>query len=297
MPLYAVIIGFCALVGCTANRQYRFVGSKTAAAFEGVEARHPYQLSFIEFDERGDYWDRNQIRDASIKIKQAGRPVLLIVFIHGWHNDASESSGDVHRFRCLLKQLGSSTAVRNLLVYGVYIGRRGESVARCGLPLSRLLWPAKQLSLYSRKSAVERAAGHPMADAVFWMVREARKYKPGSRTILVGHSLGALALEKVLAQSLPARLYTYSSDERGGTGSELYTPADLVLLINSAAESTYAKELIDTFRRIPEQPGTGTNIDSNHPLLISITSKADWATGTFFPIGTDATQSSNPESE
>ncbi len=270
------------LPGCVANKQYRFVGDPVSPAFEGHTAEHPYQLSFIEFDEHGDYWDRRQLASAASHIKKSAKPVLLVEFIHGWHNDASEDAGDVHRFRCLLKQIGSTAGTQRLEVQGVYIGWRGESVAR-----SPLLKLPSLLSLYSRKGAVERAAGHPMADSIFWLVREARKYKPGSRTVLIGHSLGALALEKVLAQSLPARLYTYNDDSEKGAGqNELYSPADLILLLNSAAESSYAKELIDTFRRLPQQPGEGTSIDPKHPLLISITSTADSATGTFFPIGT-----------
>lgn len=281
--LFALAAGaLLALPGCVANQQYRFVGDPQSPAFEGHTAEHPYQLSFIEFDERGDYWDRRQVGSAAHQIKKSAKPVLLVVFIHGWHNDASEDAGDVHRFRCLLKQLGSTEATKRLEVQGVFIGWRGESVARN--PLLKL---PSLLSLYSRKNAVERAAGHPMADSIFWMVREARKYQPGSRTVLIGHSLGALALEKVLAQSLPARLYTYGAGGEKGAGRDaLYSPADLILLLNSAAESSYAKELIDTFRRLPQQPGEGTAIDSRHPLLISVTSTADSATGTFFPIGT-----------
>ena len=275
-------VALLALPGCVANKQYRFVNSKESPAFESHTPEHPYQLSFIEFDERGDYWDRRQVGSAAHHIKTSAKPVLLVVFIHGWHNDASEEAGDVHRFRCLLKQIGSTDATKRLEVQGVFIGWRGESVAR-----NPLLKVPSLLSLYSRKSAVERAAGHPMADSIFWMVREARKYKPGSRTVLIGHSLGALALEKVLAQSLPARLYAYGGEgEKGAGRDELYSPADLIVLLNSAAESSYAKELIDTFRRLPQKPGEGTAIDPNHPLLISITSTADSATGTFFPIGT-----------
>ncbi len=275
------------LPGCTTNKQHRFVNvdsrDTTKSAFESyVPDEHPYQLSYIEFDERGDYWDRAQLADAARRIHRSKQPLLMVAFIHGWHNDASEQAGDVARFRCLLKQLGHSPATSQLRVHGVFIGWRGESVAR-----NSLLWVPKQLSLFNRKGAIERAAGHPMADSIYWLVRETRKYQPGSRTVLIGHSLGALGLEKILAQSLPARLYTYGTRSGGASASgELYTPADLVLLLNSAAESSYAKELVDTFRRIPRTPGSNTSIDPEHPLLISITSKADQATGKFFPIGT-----------
>jgi hypothetical protein len=60
------------------------------------------------------------------------------------------------------------------------------------------------------------------------------------------------------------------------------------VLLNSAAESIYAKEMIDMFRRRqPQRSSRGNDqISPERPLLVSITSKADFATGTLFPIGT-----------
>ena len=65
-------------------------------------------------------------------------------------------------------------------------------------------------------------------------------------------------------------------------GKPFDAPADLILLVNSAAESIYAKELSDMFARI----GHRDSVNPNRPLLISITSESDSATGGWFPIGT-----------
>jgi type IV secretory pathway VirJ component len=43
-----------------------------------------------------------------------------------------------------------------------------------------------------------------MSEAIFAMVHAARKSNSLARTVLIGHSFGALILEKVLAQALPA---------------------------------------------------------------------------------------------
>jgi hypothetical protein len=56
----------------------------------------------------------------------------------------------------------------------------------------------------------------------------------------------------------------------------------MILLLNSASESIYAKELSDMFRRAHF---TG-DISSRRPLILSITSEGDTATGNLFPIGT-----------
>jgi hypothetical protein len=117
-----------------------------------------------------------------------------------------------------------------------------------------------------------------MSEAIFAMVHAARKSNPQARTVLIGHSFGALVLEKTLAQALPAAFYA-QEDSGGG---KLLPPADMILLLNSASESIYAKELIDMFRRAH----FSGDISSRRPLILSITSEGDIATGHLFPIGT-----------
>ena len=65
-------------------------------------------------------------------------------------------------------------------------------------------------------------------------------------------------------------------------GGTFNAPADLVLLVNSAAESIYAKELSDMFRGI----GHRGHINPERPLLVSLTSETDTATSGWFPRGT-----------
>src|SRR5205814_3236813 len=60
--------------------------------------------------------------------------------------------------------------------------------------------------------------------------------------------------------------------------SQVFKPADLILLVNSAAESIYSKELIDMYRDTTPLRGA--------PHVIMISSDADKATGLAFPIGT-----------
>jgi hypothetical protein len=62
-----------------------------------------------------------------------------------------------------------------------------------------------------------------------------RVLKSGARTILIGHSFGALVVERAVEQAMTGGLLN---------GTPIL-PADLVLLVNSAAESIYAKEMRD----------------------------------------------------
>ena len=98
---------------------------------------------------------------------------------------------------------------------------------------------------------------------------------------MIGHSFGALVLEKALAQALVGTLLYEEPFVPGVEKSRtdrVFKPADLILLVNSAAESIYSKELIDMYGDMTPLRGA--------PHVIMISSDADTATGLAFPIGT-----------
>jgi hypothetical protein len=124
-------------------------------------------------------------------------------------------------------------------------------------------------------------AGTPVTETIFELIRQARKAHPArSKCVVIGHSFGALVLEKVMAQAIAGGVL--AQDVQSG-GQSFDAPADLILLVNSAAKSIYAKELSDMFARI----GHRDSVNPSRPLLISITSESDSATGGgWFPRGT-----------
>src|ERR1700693_1777792 len=80
-----------------------------------------FDLAFVEFDQRGDFWNREQLGAASRKITERGEPVLLVEYVHGWHNNANEvdprvdpdaSIRDVEKFKDLLGLLAQSPYVQ-----------------------------------------------------------------------------------------------------------------------------------------------------------------------------------------
>jgi pimeloyl-ACP methyl ester carboxylesterase len=313
--LLALISLGAVLTSCVANRAYRdrdsrpwihepstdnFVSGPQLdqyEPFDGAGERHRYDFSYIEFDEKGDFWDRRQLGWTVQEIKRAAQTndLVLVVYIHGWQNDASTLRGhDVPKIHCLLKHLADADRGKHRF-FGVYLGWRGKSVPGGdgvfpdnSIPnrvSKAIFFVPHELSLYSRKDAATRIAGMPVTEAIFQSVAAARngttRYGHGARTILVGHSLGALVLEKAMAQALAAKVIS--------EGETFSAPADLVVLLNSAAESIYAKEMIDMFRRRYSAPSKNLNtnqVSADHPLLVSITSEADSATGMLFPIGT-----------
>jgi len=288
------------MTGCTANAPYRdldvlnnpsdfggYIGSEPQQkSFYARTVQDPYDLAFVEFDEKGDFWDREQLGYALRQIEKLsrdpGRPPLLFIYIHGWQNNAGDQTHDVANFRGLLSRLALNARIsRNYQVFGVYLGWRGLLVPGGTNPLSQAFYfVPHEASFWSRKDTATRVAGEPMSEAIFAVVHAARKTSPEARTVLIGHSFGALVLEKTLAQALPASFY--AQEDSRGSDAKLLAPADMILLLNSASESIYAKELMDMFRRAR----FSGDISSRRPLILSVTSEGDVDTGDLFPIGT-----------
>ncbi len=284
-PLRSAVALACStiLFGCVANKPFRLLGiddknypnQKSSFDEISISEGRTYRISFIEFDEKGDFWDRRQLGRANNKIRDTKKPVLLVIYIHGWHHNANDrkpggkNPGDVETFRCLLSELAVSASTTGFQVHGVYLGWRGRLISG----------PLDYLTFLSRKAAATRVAGTPVTETIFELIRQARRENSGSKCVVIGHSFGALVLEKAMAQALTGGVLAQDVQARGGPFN---APADLILLVNSAGESIYAKEMREMFARI----GHRDSVSPNRPLLISITSKTDTATQGWFPVGT-----------
>lgn len=277
-----LLLGAALLSGCVENKPYRlhniadefYPAQKDYFDEQPVPGGRTYRISFVEFDEKGDFWDRRQLGNAANRIGRAKKPVLLVTYIHGWHHNANDrkpgDNGDVETFRALLSELALSESTRDLQVHGVYLGWRGRLVQG----------PLDYLTFLDRKGAATRVAGTPVTETIFELIRQARKYHPGqSKCVVIGHSFGALVLEKAMAQALTGGVLVQDVESEGGAFN---APADLILLVNSAGESIYAKEMSEMFARI----GHRDVLDANRPLLVQITSESDTATSGWFPFGT-----------
>src|SRR4051794_37146308 len=102
----------------------------------------------------------------------------------------------------------------------------------------------------------------------------------------MGHSFGALMLEQSLGQAMTGGL-TMDWWQKDGESKERPTglPFDLVLFVNSAAPSIYAKEMRDFLKAYRSGLGIVHSTEQDVPVIVSVTSTADWATGIVHPIG------------
>lgn len=268
-----------------------------------------YGCSFIEFDGRGGFIRYNQLLNA-LKVldeRKQRSSVLLVIYCHGWNNNSE--SGDVLRFMGFLQRLSDSDAIRaeGLRVEGAYLAWRGSqylpavsSTDEMADPKLRedfggdlidhkwndsaigdtVLAPARYLSYWSIKDRAEFYASRvPLARAVFRLAFDLKsptelQKNRRHRVFVIGHSFGALLLEQAIGQ---ASVGLIASDWNRKQTRDARWPFDLIVFLNSAAPSLYAKQLREF---LEDDQRT-----SARPKIISITSTGDWATGIMHPLG------------
>jgi len=228
-----------------------------------VVAENGYKIAFIEFGEQGSYQDSTQLKNALDLIRVTEKP-LVVTYVHGWQNNVL--SDDVGKFESLLARLNRAPAIRDVgfHVVGVYLGWRGKLT-----PVPAL----KEISFWNRKATAERlASNYDCYDAIASISEEARKHGKGADyTVLLGHSFGGLIVERSVAHAVNAEIHGHADPDRS-------MPADLMIAVNPASDSVLARQMIAALY--------SRKTENTRPLFVSITSTADWATGTFFPIGT-----------
>ena len=278
---------------------------KTAA--DRATTRH-HKIAYIEFDEQGDFFDRRQLVDA-LANTPVGANRLVVFYAHGWQNNTR--SGDVAQFNAFLAHLAHSLNDKSEKdglykpweVYGVYLSWRGtlydpsviyppqpsnqtcdvEDILKKPLnnPWNIQASVPKEFTFWSRKAAANRFAGAPLLETINLISAKVRTQPtaPGelltSRVILIGHSFGAYVIEKTVLQAITTQEPTMEPDQT----TYITPPADLVILLNSAAPAIYAKEFIEFLK----WHSLG---NTEKPFVVSVSSEGDWATKDVFPLGT-----------
>jgi len=263
-----------------------------ALATEGRSAseRRPYRVAFVEFDDRGEMFDRRQLEDAIRAVTSAkqdaqtlGRKAVLAFFVHGWKNNAADSSGNVWGFRQTLaglaKQFGPvhTDGPARAPVVGVYIGWRG---AVTNLPV------VEEITFWGRHAKSENLPNAHMQEALLKILQQAKgpNYDdPNTIAVLVGHSFGGAVLESALTQTIEDKLLS----------RPMQSPADLIIFLNEAQEATRSYQLIDSMKASGLQQdhcrarlmADGRTRRFDQPMIVSVSSTGDYATRAFFPFG------------
>ena len=279
----------------------------------------PHSCSFVEFDGHGDYIDFKQHEHAwqTVKRLAEAQPLILVTYCHGWKNNSQ--SYDVVKFVDFLGRLAATTKYR---VHGVYLGWRGnlyrpyvdtgtaatayaDTKERFGGPVVSTRWSRRHawasrvqenFSYWSRRRAAEfKVSGVPMARTIYTcasLVKSIDKDKgraanqsASSRVLVLGHSFGALMLERALNATCLDPLmnqwswFTRTAEQKLPESAHPDPmPLDFVLFVNSAAPSVYAKAMRDFLAAHQSALVHAGTVAAFAPVFVSITSSADSAT-------------------
>lgn len=314
---------------CVANRPYRRDQSLVPKAPSINESQPQYDLAYLEFDDMGEFWtigDLNQfetapstsqlsqVLDLINRRKQTG-DVVVITFIHGWHNNASKYDEGNHDknlsgFKNIMQQLAIRDRERSYI--GVFVGWRGEVIKHDPF-----------VTYWNRRDAAVRVGGPSLSEAIFRLMfttkgtgelagsncKFAEPESSRSRFIIVGHSFGGRILERAVAQPfltmLLERYYLVQACQSDGQEKPaevtFRSPADLIVFLNAANDAFESKAIIEALKRMnlrverersdqSEEQKTRAltllpiDLDSTGPLLLSVTSQGDWATSLVMPI-------------
>ncbi|MFQ6022315.1 MAG: hypothetical protein ACE5NW_06300 [Acidiferrobacterales bacterium] len=275
-PLLLVLLllpFFLATSACVSNRMYRP---------DNIQQESDYTLAFIELDDQGELWSAAQISRTVDLIERANQnkdASIVIVFIHGWNNNASPKQEQKEKKslagfkQFLAKAVEDARSMRpgySPSVVGVFVAWRGQTVHA----------PLDTLTFYNRRRAASRISTKPSMAEALTRIIAATKKKPTSKTLLIGHSFGGLIMESALSQVFVRDIVL----QRAG---RFDLPVDLVVLINPASPAINAKQLVDVLARrrarVYRVDAAGKRYE--RPLLVSVTSRADWATRFAYPIG------------
>ena len=221
--------------------------------------------------------------------KDPAKPMLRVHGVYiAWRGSSFPSYLDTGSpdYRSMLNQFGGQPIVNT------HYTRSWEWTA----------WVPEQLSYWNRKSAAEyEVSGVPMARTIFECAYIAKRFdsmakeskgdeddrgleRVKSRVLLIGHSFGALMLEKSIGQAcLGLTIAQWNLDKQTSYGTAeadpvLKLPFDFILFVNSAAPSLHTKLLSDLLWAHQVHMNADPNA-ATAPTIISVTSEGDWATG------------------
>lgn len=238
-----------------------------------IESGEGFKLGFIEFRDSGQHWDSVQLEAVKVMIEKArrekqpeGGPIHLIIFVHGWANNANKApegkAKDVERFKNYLKYYAESLRRDEWPVVGVYFGWHGRSLnLEHGLHFPSF-WTrsaaahrvGQQGTMYKDFRCLVDLANYNIAGGVkpqlgcaaFSPILQAEREALGgpapppakrSRVIVMGHSFGSRVLEAALIGQDPNAGVVAGVCKSLIQGKSERPPVDLVLFENAATSA------------------------------------------------------------
>jgi hypothetical protein len=268
-----------------------------------------FDVAVVQFRDDGTWLDAAQIDAAESWIRASrsalAQGVMVVVFIHGWHHnaswnrtpviDATQPDGDehFHAFRLILESLtlreaeryASDGAPAGRRVIGIYLAWNGDPEDSWVSGVSVLT----HATFWNRYKVAEQIGAHSQfEETVRRLVDVSKADGPDSPLIFLGHSMGALMLQSAFATLLESSQYdlVQQPSRTGGSATAIRSHGalvsfpELVLSLNSAADSAIALRIVNALgRRAMTKTAAGGTVSYSPPLVASVTSAGDSDTG------------------
>ncbi|QPK65359.1 esterase [Methylomonas sp. LL1] len=257
-----------------------------------------YLLGFVELDEQGQLFDRQQMNTVLEEFSQY-EDLLMVVFVHGWHNNADPANDNLKRFREVLMKLGKQEAALSKSegrlrrqVAGLYIGWRGDSISEIDIPVvKQATWaPVKllqQFTFWDRKNTAHKVGDAGLTEVLVRLdrikkVKNKMQENGNTKLVVIGHSFGGAAVYSALSQILVHGFVNTVCPEgidSGITDCNANGFGNLVLLINPAIEAQQFSVLHDMAIE------RGNYFPDQLPVLAVLASRTDVPVTYIFPFG------------
>jgi pimeloyl-ACP methyl ester carboxylesterase len=256
---------------------------RAAAATTSIERYPGYSIAVVEFDDQGRFWDRQQVAALGGEIARAANspdeaPVSMLVFVHGWRDDAGVCDKALVAFREFVRRISiddlGKLPGRHPLI-GVFVAWRGYSSH---------VWPFEFFSFVGRKETATRIAAGDVPELLAYLDSSRRQLnasrKETSHLVVIGHSLGGTIVFEALANIFKTRLgEARPGRDADGQSAVVSGFGDLVLLVNPAFEA-------ERWHSIHELAASYASFSKRQkPLLVVASSETDLPNRRYFPIG------------
>ena len=247
--------------------------------------------------------------------------ILLLLFVHGWGNSGSEGSKALLDFRKMARYVAGSSSIchghsrpsgavadascgSRPYVVAAYLAWHGDSLglnsvyAKTRTRETDWLGALRVPTFWARSRAAHRAGGMPMTETLLRLLaaveavdrargahseqrQSAAASPPRSRSLVIGHSLGAGVVERAFG---PVVVAQHMARTTLATDSSAGHSANLVVLLNPAIKALSSTHLIEAMETASAR-ALGESPQPPVPQVVSIASSKDRVTSRIFPGG------------